>query len=257
MNKRYRKTGTLSAAPVLLFFLLFSMPHAGFGSETGAVSGAPLMTGLFPPGGEDLSSTAPDGDPKADKLFFLLNEGLTASKLTRIIKQSGRSNFVFEDFMTGLYFGMETVNLKPLDCFFRFSLYYPLSFTFNKVPQIPKNIIRYASDLMVGPVFNIDFWRWVQFNLEPALHLLYQNSDRWNYINLGIAGRAGLEVPLFEKWTVLLNGVFSFDYGNLGSNAVMEPYDIVYQYQIDFGIRYSKRQANTQPYVNLNPKPKT
>ena len=40
------------------------------------------------------------------KLFLAFEWGLSASWVTRIIQQTGRSNFVFQDFLPGLYFDL-------------------------------------------------------------------------------------------------------------------------------------------------------
>jgi hypothetical protein len=196
-------------------------------------------------------ATAP-GEAPADRkagLFIIYNEGLSVSWLTRITRQTGRSNFVFEDFMPGLYFGMALTNVKYLTPTIRLTAYYPLSSTFNKIPQPPKTPLHFGVDFFGGPAFQIDALKYVRFNLAPGLHFLFLNSDRWNYFNLGIAGLVGFELPLTRGWTILINGIASLDNGNLGGNRLMEPFDIVYQYQIDLGVRYSKKRSNTFSYI--------
>jgi hypothetical protein len=186
---------------------------------------------------------------KAAKPFIVYYEGLSASWLTRITRQTGRSNFVFEDFMPGLYFGMALTNGTCLAPAIRLTAYYPLHSTFNKIPQPPKTPLHFGVDFFGGPAFQIDPLKYVRFNLSPGLHFLFLNSDRWNYFNVGVAGLAGLELPLTRDWTILVNGMASLDNGNLGGNRFMEPFDIVYQYQVDIGIRYTKKHPDAFSYI--------
>lgn len=184
-----------------------------------------------------------------EKPFIVFNEGVTSAWITRIIKQDNRSNFVFTDFMAGAYFAIETKNMQPLDSIVKFSVYYPISHKFNKVPQPKKNMLNFAFDLVAAPLFHMNMWEYVRINLGAGLHFLYQMGDRWNYISLGVAGLAGVELPLSKRWTILVNGNASFDFGNLGTNREMEPYDSVWQYQLDFGVRYSRKAENKYSYI--------
>jgi hypothetical protein len=197
------------------------------------------------------SSETPESSfplPK-EKPFIVFNEGASASWITRIIKKETRSNFVFQDFMFGAYMGFKTVNMQPINSLVRVSLFYPATFTFNKVPQIPKNIIRYALDVFAGFDFEANMWEFLRFNVTPGLHVFFQNSDRWNYLNVGGGLLAGVELPIAARWTMLANGMATLDYGNFGTNKDLEPYDIVYQYQVDVGVRYSKKNTNKFSYI--------
>jgi hypothetical protein len=185
--------------------------------------------------------------------FLVYHEGLSASWLTRIIKQTSRSNFVYQDFLPGLYFGMGLANVKYVTPMIRLTAYYPLLSTFNKIPQPPKSPLHFGVDFFGGPAFQITGLKYVRFNLTPGLHLLFLNSDRWNYFNLGIAGLVGIEAPLTRGWTILANGIASLDNGSLGGNRLMEPFDIVYQYQVDIGVRYSKKLSNSFSYICPKP----
>jgi hypothetical protein len=189
----------------------------------------------------------------ADRPFVVFNEGLTAAWLTRIIKQTGRSNFVFKDFMPGLYFGMELANIKVITPTLRLAAYYPLTATFNRIPQQPKSPLHGAADFFAGPGFELNMLKYVRFNFVPGLHLFYQHSDRWHYFHIGAAGLGGFELPLSRGWTILVNGMASLDNGNLGGNKDIEPFDIVYQYQVDLGVRYSKKAPNDYPYIKPKP----
>ena len=200
-----------------------------------------------PSGGEAAGRIPPE--PVGKKFALVFSEGLTASWLTRIIKQTERSNFVFKDFLPGLYFGVQTASFKPLNTLIRLAAFYPLSSSFNKIPQAPKSPLHFGIDFFGGADFEIFMLKYVRLNFSPGLHLFFLNSDRWNYLNLGIAGHLRLELPLTRSWTILLNGMASLDNGNLGANRLMEPFDIVYQYQVDAGIRYSKKISNAYSYL--------
>ncbi|MDR1278975.1 MAG: hypothetical protein LBK02_09495, partial [Treponema sp.] len=196
--------------------------------------------------GNIFAEEPPEGsESPAAQPFIIYHEGLSASWLTRIIKQTGRSNFVFEDFLPGIYLGMTLTNINYVTPTIRLTAYYPLVSTFNKMPQPPKTPLHFGLDFFGGPAFQIDRLKYARFNLSPGLHLFFLNSDRWNYFNLGIAGLAGCELPLTKDWTVLINGMVSLDNGNLGANRRMEPFDMVYQFQLDIGVRYSKKLSNT------------
>jgi len=180
----------------------------------------------------------------ASGYFLLFSEGLTCSWLTRIIKQTGRSNFVFEDFLPGLYFRMDlhtTMNITPM---LRIAALYPLISTFNQFPQKPKTPLHYGADMNLGLNFKLLEFAYFRLNAGPAAHLFFLNSDRWNYLNLGAAAFIGMELPVSQGWTLICNGFASLDYGNLGDNRNMEPFDIAYQYQVDIGARYSKKLKN-------------
>jgi len=91
----------------------------------------------------------------------------------------------------------------------------------------------------------------VRINAGPALHMFFLNADRWNYFNLGAAAVVGIEAPLASRWTLLVDGYASIDNGNLGTNRQMEPFDIVWQYQVDIGFRYSKKKRNDASLISL------
>lgn len=208
---------------------------------------------LFSADAQELQEAA---TPSADtsvviKPFIIFNGGISVASVTRIIKQKNVSNFVWNDFMPGLYLSAETKAMQPINSIYRLAVYYPYSFTFRNVPQTPKNVMRYAVDFFAGVLFEPRMWHFFNFNIAPGIHFLYQTGDKWNYINLGAGGMAGIEFPITRRWTISLNGFLSFDYGNLGTNASMQPFDIVYQYQLDLGIRYSKKAENKTPYFKF------
>lgn len=200
-------------------------------------------------------STDNNIDPKTgfpiieEKPFITFDEGLCCTWVNRTILQDNRSNFNFQDFLAGAYCTMSTVNMMPLNSMIRLAAYYPLVFTFNEVPQTTKSLFQGGVDLFAGINVNLNMWNYVRFRLSPGMHFLYQYTDRFNYCNLGLAGFASIELPLSLHWTLLLDGIASIDYGNFGSNSTIEPYDVVWQYQLEFGIRYSKKQANKYNYL--------
>lgn len=191
-----------------------------------------------------------------NRFFLLFDQGATAAWNTRIIKQTERSNFVFEDFLAGLYFTTRTKNFSsllpiklPFELLGRVAAYYPLSHTFNKYPQPPVNMLNFGVDVFLAPVVQINFWDYAYLDIAAGPHFLYQKSDRWHYVHLGIGGMLGVQMPLARRWTLLLNGMASLDNANLGSNKKMEVYDIAWQYQASFGFRYSKRAPNVKSYI--------
>jgi hypothetical protein len=190
-------------------------------------------------------------------IYAVFNEGLTSLWLTRIMYQKERSNFVFRDFFPGLYLETELCNLNYLTPMIRLAAYYPLNFfapgtsTFNKVPQNAKLPLHYGLDFLTGVKLKILGFKYIRFNIGPAFHLFLLTSDRWVYLNLGAAVFMGVELPISSGWTVLLKGSVSLDNGNLGANYPMEKFDMVYQYQLDIGVRYSKKLKN-KTYITAN-----
>jgi len=197
---------------------------------------------------EDGINIIENGVNKEEKIpgwpYFIFSEGAASSWLTRIIFQTERSNFVFEDFLVGLYFRTDLENFKYFTPMTRLAVYYPLVSTFNDFPQLPKNPLHYGVDLTTGVRFDILEFKYFRLNFGPALHMFFLNTDRWNYFNLGAAVFLGMEVPLTKNWTFLAGAFASLDNGNLGANRQMEPFDVVYQYQIEAGVRYSKKITN-------------
>jgi len=184
-----------------------------------------------------------------DKIFVTFSQGATVSWLTRIINQTERSNFVFRDFLPGLYFDTELRNIKYIVPMARLAAYYPITSTFNRMPQKPVTPLHYAADMVVGLRVEPINMKYLRINAGPALHMLFLNADRWNYFNLGAAAVAGIELPLVSHWTLLFDGYASIDNGNLGTNRQMEPFDIAWQYQVDIGFRYSKKKRNETTLV--------
>lgn len=198
----------------------------------------------------DVSLNPTTGFPKIEKKpFVMFNEGLAISNVTRIQNQENRSNFVYNDTMAGAYFAIKTQNMMPVNSIIRVAAFYPFYCTFNKVPQASKQTVLYAFDLFAAPVLEANMWQYVRINFAPGLHFLYQLTDTYHLIDLGIGALLGAELPLARRWTILINGIASFDYANLGTNSAMSPIDICYQYQLDLGVRYSKKGENKFSYI--------
>jgi hypothetical protein len=237
----------------VIFLLLFLLTTTAAFSQEKEKSLNPAQDGetkYFDEEGENLFSES-DGktvhsaaENEKQAFFFLFSEGAAFSWLTRIIKQSGRSNFVFQDFMLGLYSRVDMHTEKNITPMARLAVFYPLETTFNKFPQKPKSPLHIGMDMNLGVNFNILEFPYFRLNAGPAFHLFFLNSDRWNYFELGMAAFTGMELPISECWTLICGFFASLDNGNLGANRNIEPFDIVYQYQVDIGVRYSKKLIN-------------
>ena len=60
-----------------------------------------------------------------EKPFPIFNYGLTVSNITRIVSQTERSNFIYNETLAGLYFTMESRNMQPVNSLIRIAAYYP------------------------------------------------------------------------------------------------------------------------------------
>jgi len=195
-------------------------------------------------GQENFAASLPATAAASDKkVFATFSYGAASSWLTRIIYQTERSNFVLRDFFSGLYFALELQNTQNIIPEIRLAAYYPFVSTFNHVPQMPNTPLHYAADLFTGFRLEIE-WNFLRLNAGPGLHVFYMSSDRWNYLNMGFAATAGIELAITPGWSFMINGIASIDNGNLGANGNMEPFDITYQYQTGIGIRYSKNKRS-------------
>ncbi len=190
-----------------------------------------------------------------EKPFVIFDYGFSASWVNRVIFQEsyGRSNFNFQDFLVGAYISMQTKHMQPLNSIIRITGYYPLSFTFNDVPQVSKAILRGSADLFAGILLELDMWNYIRINISPGVHVFYQYTDRFNYVHLGGAILANMELPIAKHWTIKFDGIASLDYANLGSNKNIENYDVCWQYQLDLGFRYSKKAKNKYNYLKQEP----
>lgn len=191
------------------------------------------------------------GFPKITaKPFIMVDEGLSFAQITRISKQEGRSNFVWQDYLVGAHVAAMTENIKPFDLMLRVSAFYPFYHTFNGMQQYPKQTILYAFDLFTGPFLQANMWNYVRINFAAGLHYMYQLTDEYHLHYVGVGALVGLELPVAWHWTVLLDGTATLDYPNLGTNSIIQPYDYAWQYHVNFGVRYSKKGANQYSYIH-------
>ena len=192
---------------------------------------------------------------------LLHNWGVSWSSITRIQKQSGRSNFVWNDQLIGAYYEMTTNNFLIMghyinvDLFARNAFYYPYAYTFNKVKQVTLQQVLYGFDFFTGVKFSMNFFDWVTVSAKPGAHLYYQLHDKWHYLHLGAGLALEAEAPISSRWSFNIGGIWTWDNANLGSNRRMRPFDFAWQYQAQLGFRYSKRKLNPKSFVPYAPRP--
>lgn len=184
-----------------------------------------------------------------EKPFVAFDEGLSFATVTRLEKQSGRSNYVWNDHLIGAYFAMQTDNMRPCNSIIKISAYYPYKHYFNNMEQFAKQTVLYAFDLFAGPIIEADMWKYVGLKFGAGLHYMYQLSDEYHYHYVGLGILTGIELPVAHRWTILLNGSFNLDYPNLGTNGGIQPLDLSWQYHFDLGVRYSRKMTNKYSYV--------
>ena len=200
-------------------------------------------------------------EQQGKKFGLLHNWGISWASITRIQKQSGRSNFVWNDQLIGAYYEMTTNNFLVMgkkikvDLFARNAFYYPYAYTFNKVKQVTTQTLLYNFDLFTGAKFSMNFWDWVTLSAKPGIHVLYQLHDKWHYVHLGAGLGMEAEMPISSRWSFNIGGIWTWDNANLGSNRRMRPYDFCWEYQAQLGFRYSKRDLNPKSFVKYMPRP--
>lgn len=226
-----------------------------------------------PPVDEDIAAVEIDKPEAADEIdsktgfpkikqrpFIMFNEGAAYTLITRLEKQDKRSNFVRQNHLAGLFFSLQTENMKPVNSMIRIAAYYPFFNTFNGMQQYPKQTILYAFDLLAAPMIQADMWKYVRLNFAGGLHYMYQLTDEYHMNYLGGGLLAGVELPLARRWTILTDGTATLDYPNLGTNRLVQPFDFAWQYNVSVGVRYSKKGENKYAYIHRikpkNPKPK-
>lgn len=182
------------------------------------------------------------------KPFPMINWGLTYANVTRVQKQDARSNFVWQNNLFGMFCEVQSKNMKPVNSLLRLSMYYPLTHTFNGTSQI-QGMFLFAFDLFAGPVIEASMWDYVYLKFGLGIHYMYQLTDEFYLHYLGAGALVGFELPVAPRWTIILDGNFTYDYPNLGSNRIIQPYEHSWQYHIDFGVRYSKWGENKQSYI--------
>jgi len=186
-------------------------------------------------------------DPKDFKLVF--DEGVSYCQLTRIENLSSRSNFVRENMMIGAYFSTQTIGLPDFNFELDLSAYYPFYQAFNGMQQTPKNIMNYALDGYLALYGHYKKFKYVIISGSLGMHYMYQLTDEWHMHYLGLGTSLGLELPLSKRWTIVNRNFLSYDNANLGKNKNIQPFYGAYQYHINLGVRYSRKQLNTYSYI--------
>ena len=184
-----------------------------------------------------------------EKPFIVFDWGSASTLTTRIEIQDYRSNFVRQDFLTGAYLGIKTVNMMPCNSIIKISAFYPIKHTFNGMNQKYTQMFLYAFDIFAGPDLELDMWHYVRFNFSIGLHYYLQMTDDFFLQYLGAAGLVGIELPVAKTFTIVMNGLFTFDYPNLGTNQMVQPYDYEWQYQLNVGLRFSSKNPNVYSYI--------
>lgn len=195
-------------------------------------------------------------DPKTgfpliqEKPFAIFNYGFSSAIVTRVEKQEKRSNFVRQNTMLGGYFSMQSVNMQPVNSVLRLSAYYPVYSTFNGMEMKGKQKLVGALDVFAGPMLETDMWKYVQIKGSAGLHFMYQATDEFSLIYLGLGLLCGMELPLASCWTMLVDGTASLDYAGFGTNRNIQPYTASWNCRVDIGARYSRKARHAYSYIN-------
>lgn len=194
---------------------------------------------------------AAEGNTEEQPKFALIhNWGLAYTQVTRIQFQSNRSNFVWREDLVGAFYSAQTAYL-PVNFIAKISAYYPIQTTFNFVPQVSKQVLLYGFDFNTGPIWTFPLWQIANLSLAPVINVRYQMDDNFHKVDLGGGVIASLEFPIARYFTIMLNGEFTYDFGNLGTNAGMRNYDQVYSYGAQLGFRISKAAPNKFYYCGI------
>lgn len=199
------------------------------------------------------NSTDEELEFKRKNLLLTNSWGFSCSQITRIQLQNDRSNFVWHDDLLGVYYQIQTENL-PINFTAKLDICYPFANSFNSVPQVSKQVIVYAFALNIGPIWAIPVMESFTINLSPIINFRYQLDDFFHRFDLGAGGLVTFEFPLFKNFTVLLNGGFSYDFVNLGTNKNIRNYNHVWTYNVALGFRISKKVPNDFYYFGRKEK---
>jgi len=204
---------------------------------------------------QDVEINSKTGFPEIKaKPYVAYDWGACYNLITRIQLQQTRSNFVYQDHLFGLFFGLQTYDMKPLNSMARVSVYMPFYKTFNGMEQKSKQSFLYGFDAFYGIKLDFDMWKYVRFDFAAGPHLTYELTDAYHLVYLGGEVLVRMELPISTRWTILMDANFSLDYANCGTNSSMQPFEIAYQYQYNLGARYSKKSTNQYSYLHSKPK---
>lgn len=176
--------------------------------------------------------------------YFLFDGGVSFIQVNRIQKQTERSNFLWRDCMIGAYFKTQTRNLPYVDFLLRIQGFYPFYHQFNGMEMISKQTILYAFDGFLGPTYRKEMYKYFNMSLTPGIHYMYQLSDEYHYSYVGGGVILGMEFPVHKSFTILLDGTFTWDSANFGTNKNVQPYDYSWQWQSSLGVRYHPKHPN-------------
>ena len=186
--------------------------------------------------------------PVLPYMYFDCDFGLDFVDVTRVVLKNDRSNFIFNDNLLGVSATMKVVGFKPFIPLLKVTGLMGTGSTFNDM-KVTTSTFNYGVDLFAGLDYRISCWDYLFINLAPGFHLLYQDTDRFGYLNLGIGTNVSFELPVSYEFTVILGGQASYDWGNFGNNALLETYDYVWQYGATLGVRFSKQHVNKYNYT--------
>ena len=187
--------------------------------------------------------------------------GATWASVTRIQKQTGRSNFVWNDQMAGAFYEWNTNNFLIMghyinvNLFARHAAYYPYAYTYNQIKQVTTQTILYAFDFFTGVKFSLNIHDWVSLSVKPGAHGFYQLHDKWHYFHVGAGLGIEAEFPISTRWSFNIGGMWTWDNANLGTNRKMRPFDYTWEYQAQLGFRYSGKKLNPKSFIKYRPHP--
>lgn len=179
--------------------------------------------------------------PSTEGIFF--TEGAITSNITRVIFNSGKNNYVYQNKLIGGFLEIESKNL-PVNLKARLAGYYPYKNLFNGIEMISKQVVLYGIEGFIAPVFNLKQINNFSFNVATGGHIMYQLSDEYHLIYVGLGIEPIIEFNLFKYCTFITSATAFIDYANLGSNRLIQPFDLVYQYQVAIGFRFSIKNFN-------------
>lgn len=180
--------------------------------------------------------------PKKD-WFMVFDWGFMLGRVTKIQEQTGKSNFVWKDSLMGGFITANFFELFPVESSLRLQIFYPFLNQFNGMKQFSKQTVVYGVDLFMGPNFEKIFMPNFSVKFTPGIHYMYHISDEyhWHYAGAGLV--LGARYKLGKPFSIMLDGSFTFDNANLGTNKKIRPIDWCWSWQASLGFRYSKKIA--------------
>ncbi len=195
-------------------------------------------------------ATLAETKTKVDFPYFTLDidEGIELVNVNRVMLKTDRSNYVISDVLAGAYVNVRTNGFKVVNPMLKVSALMGMGETFNNMKVKTSSFI-YGVDGFLGLDCRANFWNYAFLNFAPGVHCLFQDADRFTYLDLGLGAYLSVEMPISYNWTIILGGQATYDWGNFGTNALLETYDHVWQTSIDIGVRYSSKHVNKYNYI--------